>query len=82
MEAIKQAIDSSVIVFLAVFMLGLVLLLIILAAGFEFSRSITMGETFKVRNDISSYMCIISEVDNELSLNCLENQMIKEESAE
>lgn len=82
MEAIKQAIDSSIIVFLVVFMLGMALLLTILAVGFEFSKSITMGETFKVRNDISSYICIVSEVDNKLSLNCLENQMIKEESAE
>jgi hypothetical protein len=68
MEAIKQSVDSGVIVFLVSSMLGIALLFLIIAVG---NKSIATNETFKVRSDTSSYTCVISETDNDLSLNCL-----------
>jgi hypothetical protein len=68
MEAIKQSVDSGVIVFLVPSMLGIALLVTIIAIGV---KSITTNEAFKVRSDTSSYTCIASEVDDNLLFNCL-----------
>jgi hypothetical protein len=71
MEAIKQTIDSGVTAFLVFSMVGIAILFIIIAAG---NKSITTNKTYEIRSDTSSYTCVISEIDNDLSLNCLETK--------
>ncbi len=71
MEAIKQTIDNGSIVILAIIMLGAIGI-IVMVGGFLFvGESIVTDEAFQVASDTSKYSCVISEVDKDLSLDCL-----------
>lgn len=50
----------------------LVIILALIHLVFLFDQSIITNEAFKVTtSDTSKYSCIVSEVENELLLNCL-----------
>lgn len=74
MEAIKQAVDNGVIIILALIMLGAIgaIGIIVTVEAFLFAgKNVVTDEAFKVTSDTSRYTCIVSEIDNDLSLNCL-----------
>jgi hypothetical protein len=52
---------------LSLMLVGLISILLI----FTTDQAIVTGEAFKVTSDTSKYSCIITEIDNDLSLNCL-----------
>lgn len=70
MEHIKSSFGSAIIVVFALAVIGLSLISII---GITLIRSISLepGKSFDVISDTSHYSCIITEIDNDLVLNCL-----------
>lgn len=73
MEAIKQALDTGIIVLLALAIMG-VMIFYLLGLAFVGNKHIKVGEVFKVTSDSASYTCFLSESDNELSLSCLKTK--------
>lgn len=71
MEAIKQTIDNGTIVFLSMAILGAMGIITVAGLFLFAGKSIITDEPFKVTSDTSSYSCVISEVDADLSLDCL-----------
>ncbi len=69
MEAVKQSLDSLIITTLLVVAIGVAAVGAI--GAFFIDNSIITDEAFKVTSDTSKYSCIVSEIDNDLSLDCL-----------
>jgi hypothetical protein len=76
MEAIKQAADSAAdLALFTIILLGVAILsLIIGLLLFPPAKIVTAGEVFEMVGSSSKYSCVISEISNELSLNCLETK--------
>lgn len=69
MEAVKQTLSDGIAHMTIIGVIGVTLIIII---GLFFAdKSIATDEAFKVTSDTSKYSCVISEVDKDLSLDCL-----------
>jgi hypothetical protein len=53
---------------LAMVVIGLAITLLLVGSA---GQRIVTDEAFKVVSDTSNYSCIVSEIDNDLSLDCL-----------
>jgi hypothetical protein len=74
MEAIKQTVDFSAMVLFAIAAASILGLTIIGGVFWSNQKSIIIDEPFKIISDTSNYTCIVSEADNDLTLNCLETK--------
>jgi hypothetical protein len=54
-----------------IFMFGLGVLVNFLPSPFDDESPLRVGEIFMITGEESKYSCIITEIDNDLVLNCL-----------
>lgn len=73
MEAIEQSMGDTFRAFILI-ILFLFTTIVFVVGGWLSPNGITTDEAFEVVSDTSKYTCIISEADNDLSLNCLETK--------
>jgi hypothetical protein len=71
MEAIRQTLDDGIVTFMIIVILAMITFAIIGILLASSAKSVVTDEAFKVTSGTSKYSCVISEIDNELSLDCL-----------